>query len=138
MNIEEKIVRLEQKLDNFVDHIYDGIEKCFEKIEELEKLKFHKNMQIDENRKVSREIDALRAQIISLKMIYHSNNEALCSSDFNVQKTKGLSFEEAITAFKKGKKIKHMLNGGEFYITTEKIYCFHSNEIMSNDWKIVE
>jgi hypothetical protein len=43
-------------LQNSINHIYEVIEKCFNKIEQLEK---HKNYQTEENRKISLRFDEL-------------------------------------------------------------------------------
>ena len=51
-----------------IEHLYDGVEKCFERIEQLE---IHHARQIDENRKISARVD----MILSLLGIENEDNE---------------------------------------------------------------
>jgi hypothetical protein len=131
----------------------------------IESLENYKNYQIDENRKVSRMLKQLEyeshqildiqlsiskyasdvvSRIENLEKLSHShtsNIESLCASAFNnKEKTKGLSFEEAIVAFKKGKKIRFNDGVCSYAIYEPKFdmaYGFEYSRIIQDFWEIV-
>ena len=47
-----------------------------------------------------------------------------------------MTFEEAISEMKNGKCITNKYYGGNFLLKTEHMYCFRSNEIISDDWVV--
>ncbi len=65
--------------------------------------------------------------------------ETLCMDKFTKPKTTGLTFEEAITAFKAGKKIKRKEWAKFFYLQRNEIddSSINSTDMLAEDWEIV-
>lgn len=128
MNLTESIIIYEKlkKLEEFKDNQENLINKLFKKIENLQ-YEFYK-----------------------IKNPSHFiPTDTLCSSDFNVEKKTGLSFEEALVHYKKRKRIRRKTWGGKGYIAYEEILLSENmfigigdylsfKDILAEDWEIVE
>lgn len=89
-------------------------------------------MNFDEIYNRLQEIEDLKYRISVLENKYEPG---LCSSAFNNDKNTGLTFEEAIKKFKKGKSIGLKGSDKVFKLRTESCYVFGSMEIMSDEWE---
>lgn len=124
MNIEEKIEELEQEIKNIKirNSLKEGFFEC-----------------------IQRQINSLEEKYANF--IFNGKlTENLCSSTFNVQKKKGLSFEEASKMTYKLKKIKRKcwnknltieVGNGLISMDKEILDNFHLHKL-ENDWEIIE
>ena len=150
---------------NFQDMIFSTLSELKIRIAKLEQYKLlqddinkyshivigfcdeQRKKQIDENRAVEKYLTRLEednAELNSrqndlsedvemLKGWHHSSHQQL----FGEPKTTGLTFEEAITAFKVHKKIQRKHWIGTISYKNESLY-FAIEDVFANDWEIVE
>jgi len=123
----------DDKINKYIFDLNDfkNAQVTYNKMTDSELLNLHEHLkkQIDENRAVSKHLTDLEEsyQGLSAELRYLLEKP---------KKTTGLTFEEAILAFKTGKTIKSF-EAYEYNIS-KCTFVINSREILSNDWEIIE